>query len=175
MRISTFLTLATISCGLAFAADPMTVNYLDGGLARVEPNSWATLDASSDQALAFNSGTETVKIPYSEITKLEEGRTRSFSSTEEPLYKVWTLHKRVFDRTTVQQIDLAYDDETGEPQTMSLEMSRADAKQLLKDVKVRVAPYEALRRHQNWWGNSFWKTNSNKDNWGGAGTLATRE
>lgn len=175
MRFFTRLSLLTVTCGLVFAADPITVNYLDGDVPNVAEESWATLDASGDKSLAFDTGSQTVQIPYSEITKVTEGEMRSFSNTEDPLYKVWTLHKHLFDRTTVQKIDLEFRDATGEPRSMNLEMDREDAKGILAHLTERLAPYEALRRQRNWWGNSYWKTNSNREEWGGAGTLASRE
>lgn len=165
MRFSNLLTLATLTCGLAMAADPITVNYLDGNMPNLAPDSWATVQFDNDEALDFNTGTETVAIPYSTITKVLQGKVRSFSSTDEPLYKVWHLPSHLFDRKIVQRIDLKYEDETGEPQTLSMEMDRVDAKALVAQVIKQTRPYQTQRDQQEWWGDTYWKTKRNAKQW----------
>ncbi len=175
MRFSKLLTLATLTCGLALAADPITVNYLDGNMPNLAPASWATIQFDSDEAIDFNTGTETVAIPYSAITTVLQGKVRSFSSSDEPYYKVWHLHEHLFDRKIVQQIDLKYEDETGEPQTLSMELDRKDAKALVAQVVKQTSPYELLRRQRDWWGDSIWKTKRNAAQWESKPKLTTRD
>lgn len=175
MRFSTLFTALTLCCGLALAADgPQAATYVEGNLPGLAGASAATLDVSGPDGLELNTGTETIKVPWADIASVQVGDSKSFSNSEEPYYKVWTLHKRLFDRTTLQQVSLDFTAD-GAERNMTVELEKSAADEMVKTLRERLAPYAKARRDANWWGDSIWKTGRNEDKWGGAGTLAARE
>ena len=172
MRFPTFLTLTTLACGLAFAADgPQTVTYISGNLDGLAANTGATLDVSGSKAIAFNNGTVKVEVPYAGISRAELGEATEFSN-EEPLYKVWALHKRFVGKRTVQQVTLDFKTAAGESKTLTIEAEQSVAENVVAAIESHTA--QAAQK-TGWWGDAMWKTTRNKDQWGGAGTVASRE
>jgi len=55
-------------------------------------------------------------------------------------------------------------------QTMTIELSKPAASGLLATIERRSGHVA----NNTWWGDSYWKTTRNKDNWGGAGTIAQK-
>jgi hypothetical protein len=91
------------------------------------------------------------------------------TSEPEPLYKVWALPKRLVKSET-RQMTLAFKAENGQDQTMTLEMSKASAEGALATIER----HSGKVANSDWWGDNYWKTNRNKDTWGGAGTVAQK-
>jgi hypothetical protein len=163
-----------LSCGLAIAAgDPRTATYISGNIEGVAANTGATIDVSGEKALKLNAGEKALEVPYASIANAEAGEVTIVTPESEPLYKVWKLHKRILNRKELQQVKVDFKAASGENRSMTLEVERATADQLLWAIEVHGPKADPSK--QAWWGDSIWKTKRNKDQWGGAGELATRE
>ena len=161
-----FLTLTILTCGVALAAGPQTVTYVDGTLAGLAPNSGATLQVDS-RKLALRAGAATFEIPMSGISKVAVGQATAYAE-KEPLYKVWTLHKRLL-RTEVLRVQVDYK-AAGEQRTLQLDMEKPAADDLVAAIDTHQRANQL-----SWWGDRYWKTSRNKTQWGGAGEVAARE
>jgi hypothetical protein len=171
MRFLTFATLTTLTCGLALAGDgPQTVTYITGNL-DLAPNSGATLNVSGAKVMELNNGTSKVEVPYAGITRAELGEATEYSD-EQPLYKVWALHKRFIGKRAVQQVTVDFKTASGETRSMTIEAEQSVAEDVLAAIEDRTAP---APQKAAWWGDSVWKTKRNEEAWGGAGTVAARE
>ena len=53
---------------------------------------------------------------------------------------------------------------------MTIELSKTAAAGLLATIER----HSGKVADNNWWGDSYWKTTRNKDQWGGAGTVAQK-
>jgi hypothetical protein len=146
MRFLTFSTLTILTGGLLAAADSATVTYIDGKTAL-----------------------HSIQIPYAQISKAELGVIVPHTPDPEPLYKVWALPKRLV-KTETQQMKVAFTDENGRDQTMTLEMPKTSVDGVLGTIE-RYSPKVA---NTSWWGDGVWKTTRNRDTWGGAGTVAQK-
>jgi hypothetical protein len=169
MRFLTLPTLTILAGGLLAAADSATVTYIDGNVAELSPNSGATLYLNNSQSMELKTPLHKVEIPYKQISKAELGSVMVHTADPEPLYKVWTLPKRLIKPET-QQMKLAFTDGNGQDQNMTLEMSKASADSVLAVIE-RHSPKVA---NAGWWGDNVWKTTRNRDAWGGAGTIAQK-
>jgi len=169
MRFLTLPTLTILAGGLLAAADSATVTYIDGNVADLTPNSGATLNMNNPQTMELKTPLHKVQIPYSQISKAEVGSVMVHTADPEPLYKVWALPKRLMKSET-QQMTLAFTDANGQSQTMTIEMSKVSA----DGVLATIERHSAKVANTKWWGDDYWKTTRNRDNWGGAGTVAQK-
>jgi hypothetical protein len=169
MRFFTLPTLTILAGGLLAAADSATVTYIDGNVANLTPNTGATLYMNNPQTMELKTPLHKVQIPYAQISKAEVGSVMVHTADPEPLYKVWALPKRLIKSET-QQMTLAFTDANGQGQTMTIEMSKVSA----DGVLATIERHSAKVANTGWWGDSYWKTNRNKDSWGGAGTVAQK-
>ena len=169
MRFLTLPLLTIVACGLLAAADSATVTYIDGNVAELTPNSGATLYLNNSQSMELKTPLHQVQIPYTQISKAELGSVMVHTAEPEPLYKVWALPKRLIKSET-QQVKLAFTGGNGQDQTMTLEMPKASADSVLATIER----HSAKVANAGWWGDSYWKTTRNRDNWGGAGTVAQK-
>ena len=169
MRFLTVPTLTILAGGLLAAADSATVTYIDGNVADLTPNSGATLYMTNPQTLELKTPLHKVQIPYAQISKAEVGSVMVHSADPEPLYKVWALPKRLMKSET-QQMTLAFKDANGQDQKMTIEMSKTSADSVLATIES----HSAKVANTGWWGDTYWKTNRNRDSWGGAGTVAQK-
>jgi hypothetical protein len=169
MRFFTLPTLTILAGGLLAAADSATVTYIDGNVANLTPSTGATLYMNNPRTMELKTPLHKVQIPYAQISKAELGSVMVHTADPEPLYKVWALPKRLIKSET-QQMTLAFTDANGQAQNMTIEMSKVSA----DGVLATIERHSAKVANTGWWGDNVWKTNSNKDNWGGAGTVAQK-
>lgn len=169
MRFLTLPTLTILAGGLLAAADSTTVTYIDGNVAELSPSTGATLNMNNPQSMELKTPLHKVEIPYKQISKAELGSVMVHTADPEPLYKVWALPKRLMKSET-QQMTVAFTDGNGQDQTMTLEMPKASADSVLATIQR----HSAKVADTGWWGDSVWKTNRNRDTWGGAGTVAQK-
>ena len=169
MRFLTLPTLTILAGGLLAAADSATVTYIDGNVAELSPSTGATLYMSNPQSMELKTPLHKVQIPYAQISKAEVGSVMVHTPEPEPLYKVWALPKRLVKSET-QQMTLAFTNGSGQDQTMTIEMSKASADSVLATIER----HSAKVANTGWWGDNVWKTSRNRDNWGGAGTVAQK-
>lgn len=169
MRFLTLPTLTILAGGLLLAADSETITYIDGTLADLSPNSGATLHLNSPQSMELRTPLHKVQVPYGQISKAELGSVNVHSPEPQPLYKVWALPKRMIKSET-QQMTVAFKNENGQDQTMTIELAKPAAVALLATIEH----HSGKVANSNWWGDGYWKTTRNKDQWGGAGTVAQK-
>lgn len=151
MRLLTLSALTVLASTLAVAAD---FTYLGGSLKVLLPASGGTLSYRSGKAIELKTPLHKIAIPYREILSAELGEVHT--PVPDPLYKVWSLHKRFANRET-QELTVAYKDKTGLEQTVTLELARDEAGAML----------EAIQDRDEWWGDQFWKTTRNAKQWNG--------
>lgn len=172
MRFPTFAALITVGCGLVAAADgPQPVTYVRGNLDGLSPNTGATVDVSGSKAIALHNGTVKVEVPYAAISRAELSQPTEVATESEPLYKVWSLHKRFLPKRRVQQLTVDYRTAAGENKTLTIEAEQHVAENVIAAIEDRTTPPS----EKAWWGDTVWKTSRNKDQWGGAGTVASRQ
>jgi len=169
MRFLTLPTLTILAGGLLAAADSATVTYIDGNVAELAPSSGATLYMNNPQSMELKTPLHTVQIPYAQISRAELSSVMVHTSEPEPVYKVWALPKRLLKSET-RQMTLAFKAGDGQDQTMTIEMSKASA----DGVLATIERHSAKIANADWWGDNYWKTNRNRDAWGGAGTVAQK-
>jgi len=169
MRLLTLPTITILAGGIMFAADSAPVTYIDGNIADLTPNSGATLYMNNQQSMELETPLHKVKIPYSQISNTEMGKLLTHAPAPEPLYKVWMLPKRLV-KPESRQMTVAFTTENGQSQTMTIELSRTAAEEVLATIE-RHSPKVA---NNDWWGDNYWKTTRNRDTWGGAGIVAQK-
>ena len=169
MRFLTLPTLTILAGGLVFAAESANITYIDGNLADLTPNSGATLNMNNEQSMELETPLHKVKIPYAQISNTEMGKLVTHAPAPEPLYKVWTLPKRLV-KPESRQMTVAFTNENGQNQTMTIELSRTAADEVFATIE-RHSPKVA---NSSWWGDKYWKTGRNRDTWGGAGIVAQK-
>jgi len=170
MRLLTLLSLPVVTCGLALAAQgPEGFTYVDGNVTELTANTGGTVSFASDKAVELKTGSNKVEIPYASISKAELGITKVHSPQPEPLYKVWALQKRFMGKTQTQQVTVAFTSNAGEERTMTLELSKSAAAEVLTNIQ-RHQP----KAPEAWWGDKIWKTASNADQWAQPSTIARK-
>ena len=169
MRFLTLPTITILAGGLALAADPAAVTYVSGNIADFAPNSGATLYLNDPQSLELRAPLHKVQVPYSQIQKAELGGVTAHSSEPEALYKVWALPKRLIKSET-RQMTVAFKGADGQDQTMTLDLSKSAASGLL----ARIGRRNGTVADSQWWGDGYWRTTRNKDQWNGATTVAQK-
>ena len=178
MRIFSLLALSTLASGLALCATrPETFTYVEGNLTGLKPNTGGTLAFASDKALEVRAGLTTIPVSYAAISKAELGATKAYSH-DSPLYKVWSLHKRFTGKTETQLLKVEFKNEQGEEKTMTLELAKHSAPNVLSAIRSHAPQAEkpapvaaaaaakpAKAKGEEWWGDAYWKTTRNADSW----------
>ncbi len=171
-----FAAFAGISISIAFAAPrPETSTYVDGNVTSLKPNTGGTLVFTDDNSMLFRTGLAEVAVPYSSIQRAELGATQTHGH-DTPAYKIWDLPKHLH-RTETQLLTLEFKNGLGESQTMTLELAKPAASNVLatieehtsKPAESRAAEKAAVASSSDsknaWWGDDYWKTNRNQDTW----------
>ena len=169
MRFLILPTLTVLAGGLLMAADSETITYIDGTLADLSPNTGATLNLTNPQSMELRTPLHAVQVPYGQILKADLGIVKEHTPESEPLYKVWALPKRLMKSET-QQVTVAFKNGNGQDQSMTIELSKPAA----TDLMAKIQRHNGKVADSNWWGDDYWKTTRNKDQWGGAGTVAQK-
>lgn len=169
MRFLTFTTLTVLAGGLLAAADPASVTYISGTISELSPNTGATLYMTNAKSMELRTPLQKVQVPYSQISKAELGSVKTNAPETDALYKVWNLPKR-FMTSQTQEMTLAFTNENGQAQNMTIELPKKTAAGLLATIER----HSGTVANANWWGDGYWKTTRNKDTWGGAGTIAQK-
>ncbi len=169
MRFLILPTFTILAGGLLLAADPQTVTYIGGTVADLAPNTGATLYFNSPQTMELRTPLHSVEVPYARIVRVEMGPIVDHSSEAEPPYKLWTIPKRLI-KTEGQEMTLAFTGENGQEQTMTVELPKKAAPKLL----ARIERHSGRVANNNWWGDGYWKTTRNKDQWNGPNTIAQK-
>lgn len=169
-----FLLIAfTLAAGVALANDNVKpVTYMEGNLNGFAVNAGGTLEFRDSKAMVLHTNGSDAVIPYSVVSKTSE-RIVPVVSEKDPLYKVWSIHKRLLVPTPLHAVTVTYKDQAGVEKSATLEMQKAAADRL--QAHVKQAQDHKAANAGSWWGDSVWKTQRNKDDWGGTGVIAQRE
>lgn len=159
-----FFMTFLLASGMALAAhNAEPVTYLKGSIEGIPVNAAAKADLSSLKVLVIETETTRVEIPYAGVSSTEASAPVRLTEYE-PLYKVWTIHKRLLPPEPVQSVTLAFRDAQGERNTVTLEMEKPAAELLLQNVREAAEEKAAAA---NWWGDRVWKTKRNQVKWDG--------
>ena len=171
--------LLILGCGLVFGAPrPENSTYVDGNVAALKPNTGGTLVFSDDTAITFRTGLAEVAIPYKGISKAEAGATKQHARSDAPLYKVWALPQH-FRHTETQLLTVLFKNDKGEDQTMTLELSKEGAGNVLAAIEGHTEAGAAAQaaaaksKADDWWGDRYWKTTRNTDKWNNNGSVSS--
>lgn len=167
MRFSQTLTLAlTLACGAAIGADygPYPMTYLKGDVEGIDQNAGGTVDLTNSKVLTVKAHDAKFELPYTAIFGAER-KDVVISVEKEPLYKVWTLPKRlgIVAPFPQQEVSFDYKDKTGTLHSMTLEMEPTAADRLF--LRVKQASEKKAATRGDWWGDSVWKTHRNQPDW----------
>src|SRR6185295_9276274 len=134
MRILTFTTLTILAGGLLAAADGSSVTYVKGTVDELSPNTGGTL-FNNAKSMEIRTPLHSVEVPYSQISKAELGAIQSHTPETDAPYKVWTLHKRFMTGPQTQEMTVAFTNEKGQSQTMTIELPKKTAAGLLATIE----------------------------------------
>ncbi len=167
MRFSQKTTLAfalTLACASATAADfgTRSVTYLKGNIEGIYQNAGGTLNLANTKVLTLQASDAKLEVPYSAIVGAER-KDIVVSVEKQPLYKVWTLAKRIDPTPAQQEVSFDYKDKTGNLHSITLEMERSTADRLF--VRLKQAAEKKADTRGDWWGDSVWKTHRNEPGW----------
>jgi hypothetical protein len=169
MRFLTLPTLTILAGGLLLGADSQTVTYIGGTLADLAPNSGATLYMNNSKSMELRTPEHSVQVPYGQILNAELGAVVVHSPESDAPYKFWALPKRLVT-AEARQMTISFTNADGQDQTMTVELPKKAADR----VFATIERHSGKVANNNWWGESVWKTSRNKDQWGGAGTVAQK-
>jgi hypothetical protein len=162
-----------LATGVALAADNIKpVTYLEGNLEGFAVNASSTLEFRDSKVMALHTKGADAVIPYAAVSKTTE-KIIPVVTEKDPLYKVWSLHKRLLIPNPLHEVTVTYTDRNGAEKTVTMEMEKVPADRVAAQVKQ--ATDRKAANAGSWWGDSMWKTNRNKEEWGGAGVMAQRE
>ncbi len=171
MRFSLLTFVLTASA--AFAADNVKpVTYLEGNIDGFAVNASSKLEFKDSKVMVLRTKGADAVIPYGMVTKTDDVLVPVVSE-KDPLYKVWSIHKRLLIPNPLHAVTVTYTDKAGAEKKVTLEMEKAAAERL--EAHVKQASDRNAANAGAWWGDSVWKTQRNKSDWGGAGVIAQRE
>jgi hypothetical protein len=122
----TFTTLTILAGGLLAAADASSVTYVKGTIDELSPNTGGTL-VNTAKSMEIRTPLHSVQVPYSQISKAELGAIQSHTPETDAPYKVWTLHKRFMTGPQTQEMTVAFTNEKGQDQSMTIEKKKKTA------------------------------------------------
>jgi hypothetical protein len=167
MRLFTFSALTVLAGSLALAADgPRGFTYLSGNVSELSPNSSGTLSYSDGKKIQLRTPQHALAIPYAAITSVDLGEVHS--PAPDPIYKVWSLHKRLSTKGDTQEMTVAFKDDAGREQVVTLELARQDLADVLSAIHEQNAHIESgftSSTRDDWWGDQLWRTARNGDQW----------
>jgi hypothetical protein len=102
-----------------------------------------------------------------------ESKEQPVFDEKEPMYKFWTLRKKLLPPTPLQEVTIEYKDAKGAANSVTLSMEKPLADWLA--ARLLKAEERKAELRGEWWGDQVWKTKRNETGWGGAGEIASRE
>lgn len=166
------LTTLILAAAIAGAADtPSDFVYLHGSVEGIPESALGKLDLASSQVLVLHTPTVTMELPYAAITKSAHKPAVAPNETE-PVYKLWTLGKKVMSKVAVEEIQLEFKDKGGKTSNMTIEVYQPHVEKIMARIE-RAEKHNAANRG-DFWGDRVWKTKRNEGRWT-VGEVATRE
>jgi hypothetical protein len=170
MRFSLLTIMLTAS--LACAADQTNATYVDGNVEGWAANAPVSLELRDTKTMVLHANKTDVEIAYAGVSKADSTAVAA-PVVRQPLYKVWNLPKRVMPPAAQEKLVVKYSDRVGAAKSATLLVSKELADQVI--AQVTATKERAQRDAGVWWGDQYWKTKRNQNQWGGAGTVAQRE
>jgi hypothetical protein len=180
IKAALLTSLAAFSCVAVSAAPrPETSTYVNGNVSALKPNTGGTLVFKDNNSMTFRTGFAEVAVPYESIQRAELGaiQTRGHEPMGiNPLALVSRLHK-----TETQLLTVEFKSGLGENQTMTLQLAKPAASNVLATIQehtaksvteTRAPAVKIAEAKESWWGDDMWKTNRNKDSWSAKETTA---
>ncbi len=159
MSIRSFLissiALAILPPAILHASD--TAEYTGGSVKSIPMNSIGFINTDDAKILKFNYGQSVYKLPYEQITGTEITK----GDTKHVLKKVPV--PALFGRRK-ETLTIRYKDASGTAGTMEFELAHRYALAVQDSIAEQKAAPKAAANGE-WWGDRYWKTNSNKAAW----------
>jgi hypothetical protein len=148
-----------------------TATYVGGSVKSIPLNLIGTLDVSERGDLRFDYGTGTYKLPCTQIT--------STATTQDEARRI--LHRfkvpSIAPGRKKETLTVNYKDAAGVNGTLNFELTAAQASALLETIAIKkAAPDTAAfgKNDEDWWGDKYWKTNRNRNEWEGGANAASQ-
>src|ERR1035438_7689532 len=153
------IALAILPIAVLRAAD--TAEYIGGTVKSIPMNSTGFLNLDDTKVLKFNYGPAVYKLPYDQITGTEVTK----SETRHVLKKLPV--PSLFGKKK-ETLTISYKDAAGVTGKLSFEVAArlaAIVQTTIAEVKALPDAATAANESKEWWGDKYWKTNSNKATW----------
>jgi hypothetical protein len=161
------IAFAILPTAVLRAAD--TAEYIGGTVKAIPMNSTGLLNLDDAKVLKFNYGQAVYKLPYEQITGTEitKGETRHVLK-KIPVPSLFGRKK--------ETLTISYKDPAGASGTLTFELAARLASAVQDTIaEQKAAPQAAAANQSNeWWGDKYWKTNSNKATWEADATTAAK-
>jgi len=160
------IALAMLPAAILRASD--TVEYVGGTVKSIPMNSIGFLNLDDTKVLKFTFGQAMYKLPYDQITGTEV--TKSETKHVLKRFPVPTFGRKK------ETLTISYKDPAGETGKLSFEVNSRLASSIQDTIaEQKAAPLaEAANPSNDWWGDRYWKTNSNKSAWDTSTASATK-
>ena len=149
------IALAILPPAVLRASD--TAEYVGGSVKSIPMNSIGFLDADNAKALHFSYGQSVYKLPYEQITGTEITK----SDTKRVLKKIPVP---TFGRRK-ETLTIRYKDASGATGTLEFDLAHRYALAIQDSIAEQKAAPQSATQSDEWWGDRYWKTNSNKAAW----------
>lgn len=152
------IALAILPTAALRAAD--TAEYVGGTVKSIPMNTIGFLNVDDTKVLKFNYGPAAYKLPYEQITGTEVTKS-------EPRHGIKKFTVPNFGRRK-ETLTISYKDAAGETGKLSFDVSAkiaANVQTTIAEVKALPDAATAAADAKEWWGDKYWKTNSNKSTW----------
>ena len=164
------MVFALIPSALLWGASTK-VEYVGGTVQSIPANAVGSLNFDDTRDLQFNYSSSVYKLPYEQITSTDITRTELRRVHKIPVPAL--LPNRWKNTLTI-----SYKDSAGTAGTVKFVMPMVDAteaRQKIADKKAPPGETSATTQENNqWWGDKYWKTNSNKAAWEADATTAAK-
>ncbi len=151
------LVPSVLLCGTPSA----TVQYVGGTVESIPANAAGTFSFDDAKDLRFSYGGSVYKLPYEQITGMDIKRAELRRVHKIPVPSVVPSHWKDI-------LSINYKDSSGTTGTLKFEMPTLEAinaRQMIQDKKAPAGESAATSPNNQWWGDSYWKTNRNKAAW----------
>jgi hypothetical protein len=151
------IALAILPAAVLRASD--SVEYVGGTVKAIPMNSVGFLNVYEPKVLKFNYGQSEYKLPYDQITGTEITK----GETKHVLKKLPV--PSLFGRKK-ETLTISYKDPAGATGTLTFELAAKQASIVQNTIAEQKAIAQATANQSDeWWGDKYWKTNSNRSAW----------
>lgn len=148
-----------------------TAIYVGGSVKSIPLNLTGTLDVTERGELRFDYGAAVYKLPCSQITS-------TATSQDEPRR---LLHRipmpSLAPQRKKQTLTVNFKDGAGISGTLNFELTASQASAVLETIAIKKATPEVAGpglSDSDWWGDKYWKTIRNRNEWEGGANPASQ-